>query len=201
MDIPTLELILLLAAEAGDEREVIVGTAVLITFAEPAADVAVGARLRVGICRRAGLGGAGELAFHKAVVGCVVVDAMRFADEFRSGNDDPHQFRCVAQNRGEQLRVEGQLQDGGSFSFAGEFAVVGFIRPVSEHTGFVHFSQDVRSAEPSGAAERALVDHVHSALHGEASFFQGFSFDLHGGQIGNLQAALGQEREVIGFVF
>ena len=199
-DIPFLQLIFLLAADAGDEREVIVGAAPGVALAKPAADVAMRAGLRVGAVGRTILGGVNELTFYVAIVGGVIVDAMGFAGEFRSGDNDPHELRDRALSNVQQFGVKRQLKNCSCLGFTREFAVVGFVGKISEGAGRGNFAQDIGAAEKPGGAQGALGDHVGATLHGRAGFVEERGFAAQFREVHNFQTLLREEFQVGGFV-
>ncbi len=92
VDFPSYELIALLAADSGDEREVIVVAAAPVAFTEPSADVAVLARLGIAFDGVAVVGGFFEALFDVAVVGGIFSDAILLGCGFFARRDDPHEF-------------------------------------------------------------------------------------------------------------
>ena len=92
VDFPDFELIPMLAANSGDKRKMIVVAAAPVAFAEPAADVAVYARLGIGGEAMAVVGGFFETVFDVAVVGGVFGNSILLGRRFFAGRDYPHVF-------------------------------------------------------------------------------------------------------------
>src|SRR5580692_6124407 len=81
----------MLAADSSDERKMIVIATPLFAFAEPAADVAMQARLGIRVSVAVGRGFF-EALFDVAVVGGIFGDAISLGRGFFSRRDDPHEF-------------------------------------------------------------------------------------------------------------
>ena len=158
------------------------------------------AGLRVGAVGRTILGGVNELTFYVAIVGGVIVDAMGFAGEFRSGDNDPHELRDRALSNVQQFGVKRQLKNCSCLGFTREFAVVGFVGKISEGAGRGNFAQDIGAAEKPGSAQGALGDHVGATLHGRAGFVEERGFAAQFREVHNFQTLLREEFQVGGFV-
>ncbi len=209
-------------ADAGDERQMVVGPATSIAARPPAAELTglrgfgVGARqhglVSLGECRQ-------QLAAHAPEVGGVVVHAVAVDDEehvirararhkrgcgrprgvARRG-DHVEPLGRHALHAGQQLRIRGELQDGAAARLFREFRVVRLVAPGPEVARAFHAHEDVRIAAPVIARQCRLVDHVHAARHRRAR--SGVRVvERQAGEIRYLQRALRQPREVAAFVF
>src|ERR1700722_6188971 len=96
LDLPNFELVAVLAADSGDKRKMTVVAAAPVAFAEPAADVAMQARLGVGGAAMAVVGRFFEALFDVAVISGIFGDAILLGRSFFAGRNDPHEFGEVA---------------------------------------------------------------------------------------------------------
>src|SRR6266850_5702097 len=106
----------------------IVGATLGVAFCKPAADVAMGAGLGIGLCDLVVIAGCFEAGFDVAIIGGVFRDAIGFRFEFLAGGNHIHEFGCefwfLALSVRQERRIKSELEDGGGFGFAGEFAIV-----------------------------------------------------------------------------
>jgi hypothetical protein len=102
----------LIASDAGDEREVIVGVPSFITMREPIADAAMldGFRVGDGPGRQRRL----EIAFDFAEVSKIAPDAKLFR-LCASAKDHVHSFWFRALDGGDEFGIEAELDQGAGF--------------------------------------------------------------------------------------
>ena len=94
-----------------------------------------------------------------------------------------------ALNFAEEFGVERELEDRGGFRFLGEFAVVGFVRPIAEAAGLsVHFAENVGAAEKAAVEERALGDRFDAGFHRAEGFVEDAAF-VHAAEVEELPLA------------
>ncbi len=153
--------------EPGDQAQVIVGPPLPVAVLEPAADLAVLDRIRVG--RRPahdrGVGRGLEAPSHPAVVGEVVLDPVGLEREAVEPGHHVHVLGAEALDHGDQVGVEAELEHGLRLGVARQLGVERLVGPVAEAAGARDAQQHVGAAEPALVRERRLGDHVPAGEH------------------------------------
>ena len=155
--------------DAGDEGEVIVLPPSIVAALPPAAHLAVLDRfgvVRLADHRDTARDGVDELPFHEPVVRRIVGDAIRVNRRRDIRRDDVEVFGGQALKVCEDLRVDGQLQDGPAARVARELRVVDLVRPAAELARTLDPAKDVRGALPAVGAQVGLENHRHAAADG-----------------------------------
>src|SRR6185437_95201 len=145
----------LLPADAGDEGQVVVGPAAVGTPLVPPAQGAVFDGVRVG---RNGVEGGGEADRGGPEVGGDGRVGEPPVGAVAEGQHQP--LRVGALQRGEEVAVEGHLEEGGGSGVAGQLGVDDVVAERPEGRGAVGADEEVGVAEPGAVEEGALVDDV-----------------------------------------
>src|SRR5690606_30828197 len=138
----------LVAAQAGDPAQVVVGLAAGLALVDPAAHVAVGRGQRVAD-RRLGQGGE-EAGLGGAVVGGDVGQADGLA--VARAEDDVDALGCDALDALHLLGVVAQLQDSAGLHVAGQLGVLGLVAVGTEGAGPGDLGEEVGVAPPGDVA-------------------------------------------------
>jgi hypothetical protein len=85
--------------------------------------------------------------------------------KIHSGRDHIHRLRQNPLDAFQELGIKRKLKDGCRLCFAGQFAVVDFIRPAAELAGPLNPPQHVRTSKPSPICQRRLSDCFSAAFH------------------------------------
>ena len=181
----------------------IVGATLGVAFCKPAADVAMGAGLGVSLCALVVIADCFEASSNVPVVSRIFRETISFRLEFRAGGNHIHKFGgefwILALRFGQERGIQRELEDGGGFGLAGEFAIVDFVGPVAQTAGPGDFAENVGPPEPPPGGEAALRDDFDTAMHAGESFADGLLL-VHGAQIREGKAGILKGLKIGGFV-
>jgi hypothetical protein len=156
-------------ADAGDERQMVVGAPSRVAAFPPLADVAVFDGFRIvcllNVCRIA-RDELEESASGQPVVRRIFGDAMTVNHMMRRlvrRCDDVKGFRRHALHGCEEIGVESELQDRPATRLARQLRIVCLVRPGPQCARALDATQHVGVAVPSSAAERRLDDDVYAS--------------------------------------
>ena len=156
----------LAAGDTGDERQVVVGPALLRARLLPLAEPAVIDRLGVGLRRRPGV--RLETAPDGAVVrGVLDHTEARACQAVAPVERQVHPRRLHALHPRQQVRVQQKLQQRLALGAAGQLGVEHLVRPAAQRARGAHPEQEVGVAAPAPilVLQAPLVDHVDPAPH------------------------------------
>src|SRR5262245_34233325 len=84
-----------------------------------------------------------QTSFDEPVVGGKIEHPILLRLKSNSGRHDEHRLRQNSLNALQELGIERQLKNRGRLGFAGQFAVIDFIRPAAETAGALNSPQHV----------------------------------------------------------
>lgn len=200
LDLPEIELVALLAANACYVSEMVIAAAHCVALSEPAADFTEFARLGIGLAGAVILTGFFEQAPDVTVVGGVFSEAIFFGLKIAARGNNVDILGRDALIFLEKRGVNGKLEKRCGFGLGGELAVVRLVGPIAEAAPRFSFSKNIRAAEPSACGERTLRDDVHSVSHVSESLACGFGFAFNPAQVRNGEATVLKRFHISGFV-
>ena len=182
---PLLERAALPARDPGDEAQVVIGPPAIAAGRPPAAHVAMGDGVRVGVRGRVGrcagtplVGRGQEVCLHAAVVGHEVVDAEHDGLAYAPAEGHVEPLWLPALDPGQLVDVRADLDDGRRLDVPGELGVGHLVMPGAEGAvrlpgRVIDAEEEVRVTAPGAVEEGRLVDDVRPVEHGAEGELRG----------------------------